>query len=46
VLVLEANAGVPLVRESFGLRTSRGEDPKFRVDPLVVGGLLGLGVRL
>lgn len=46
VLVLEVNAGVPLVRESFGLRTSQGQDTKFHVDPVVVGGSLGLGVRL
>jgi hypothetical protein len=46
VIVLEVNAGVPLVRETFGLLTSRGKDTKFRVGPVVVGGSLGLGVRL
>jgi hypothetical protein len=47
VVLLEATAGVPLVREKFGLLLNQTEqDPKFQAPSVVFGGSLGLGVRL
>ena len=46
VIELEASAGVPLVQQQFGVLTGGREESKFDVPLVVLGGALGLGVRL
>jgi hypothetical protein len=46
VVEFEATTGVPLVQERFGVLANQKKESKFEVPAVVVGGALGLGVRL